>query len=200
MRTLLTLITAMILLAAASTVRATARLGVGGGSLRAGVAERIEWSGLPEWADEVELELSLDGGRWVRVSPELEAREGGYSWVVPEVGCGHARLRLRAGGEHHEEIVAVSDEFGLESSPGALIGDDWWHLGERHATATGLAPASARFSEATGIASLVVPSRVGTPAPDVRPAPASPSPASIAGAIGARPPGTAARRAYPLRN
>jgi len=100
----------------------------------AGQGLDLHWEGLPGPAHEVELELSLDGGRWVRISPELEADEGHYLWGVPAVSSARARLRLRAGGEGFEAEVTASAEFRIDlpatacASPARAL--DWWQVGE----------------------------------------------------------------------
>src|SRR5215471_20165452 len=87
------------LLAAATPAVAAPRLQGVPARVRGGSELRVTWSGLGSGAHEAELELSLAGGRWVRVSPELDAREGGFTWRVPAGLAGPARLRLRFGGE-----------------------------------------------------------------------------------------------------
>ncbi|MBI1799377.1 MAG: hypothetical protein HYR73_06785 [Candidatus Eisenbacteria bacterium] len=68
-----------------------------GESVRAGDSIVLEWTGMDPAVDELEIQLSLDGGRHfaVRVSPELDARAGRYVWRVPNLACADARLRLR---------------------------------------------------------------------------------------------------------
>src|SRR5262245_24613566 len=99
MRAPLPVVLVLALLAAAAPAGAAPRLGGIPARVRAGVELRITWYGLGADAHEAELELSLAGGRWVRISPELEAREGGYTWRVPSRLSGPARLRLKYGGE-----------------------------------------------------------------------------------------------------
>ena len=106
--------------------------------VRAGTELRITWTGIGPEAHEAELELSLGGGRWVRISPELDAREGGYTWRVPAGLAGPARLRLKYGGEWFEAEAEVATPFVLESSEGvtsARMPDhglgEWWCLGVR---------------------------------------------------------------------
>src|SRR5262245_28478622 len=70
--------------------------------VHAGSPLHITWAGLGPEVHEAELELSLAGERWVRISPELEAREGGFMWQVPATLSGPARLRLKYGGEWFE--------------------------------------------------------------------------------------------------
>lgn len=117
--------------------RAEAGLHLPAGVLQAGESVAVEWRDLPAGVHEVELELSLDGGRWVRISPELEAYEGRWRWRVPSMPTSHARLRLRAGGRTEsgietEEVAAVSAEFAI-ASEAASLGTEWWHVGEHRA-------------------------------------------------------------------
>ena len=120
--------------------------------LRAGEQVEVRWSGLSADVREVELELSLDGGRWVRISPELEAAEGRFRWQVPAVASARARVRLRAGGERFEQVVGVSAEVriddGVSNARTRPSSEDWWRLGE-HAAAPGqqFASAAAKLAE-----------------------------------------------------
>lgn len=93
----------------------------------------IEWSGLALEVHEVELELSLDGGRWRRISPELEARDGGYAWRVPEWAAGAARIRLRVGGDGFERALGEPAVLSLAAQPARRASrgdatDGWWAL------------------------------------------------------------------------
>lgn len=102
----------------------------------------ITWTGLGPKADEAELELSLGGGRWVRISPELDAREGGFTWRVPSGLAGPARLRLRYGGEGFEAEGDISMPFVLEQGEAAPHASDavlggWWDLGRSSAPLPG---------------------------------------------------------------
>ena len=127
------------LLVAAAPAAAAPRLVGIPAHVRGGTELRIRWTGLGPEADEAELELSLAGGRWVRISPELDAREGGFTWRVPSGLAGPARLRLRYGGEGFETEGDVSMPFVLQSdavanrAPDAGVGD-WWSLGRRAAS------------------------------------------------------------------
>jgi len=89
-------------------------------AVTAGQVVTLRWSGLPADVAEVEIVLSLDGGRsyHVRVSPELEAREGGYRWRVPDLPAIRARLLLRTGGGAGERAGAVSGEFRIVHASG----------------------------------------------------------------------------------
>lgn len=104
--------------------------------VRAGESLVIEWSQLPAGTHEVELELSLDGGRWLRISPELEAHDGRYVWTVPAGLSGAARVRLRYGREHEEHeggmfaLTIETDARPLGPAP-SIGSDEWWSVGER---------------------------------------------------------------------
>jgi len=135
------LLLAMFLLARPQPVLAMTPALVVPGAVEGGQRVELRWDGLTGAAEEVELELNLDGGRWVRISPELEARDGRYVWTVPAVTSAHARLRLRAGGSDaggdFEDVAATSAEFCIGSHGSGSLGQDpaleWWHVGERAA-------------------------------------------------------------------
>lgn len=81
----------------------------------------LRWSDLPPAVEEVEILLSIDGGRSfpIRVSPQLEVKESGFRWRVPEVGAGQAILRLRLGTRERELEGPVSRMFRISEAPGA---------------------------------------------------------------------------------
>ena len=140
MRNTLAILTALVLsFALPAGVAARAALHGIPSELRGGERVEIRWSGLDPDVHEVELELSLGGARWVRISPEMEALEGGYTWLVPSGLAGPARIRLRAGGEQGErEVAEQSLCFVAESGagPGAsLATPGWWDLGPDHGPA-----------------------------------------------------------------
>lgn len=87
--------------------------------VRAGDLVRLEWSGLPSDVHEVELELRIEGGPWVRISPEMEAHEGHYLWRVPDVTSSRAELRLCMGGKGTERSLPPSGVFRIEGAPHA---------------------------------------------------------------------------------
>lgn len=124
---------ALLLLALPLAARASGALRLSAGQARAGDAITIEWSRLPAGTHEVELELALDGGRWIRISPELEAREGRFVWRVPAGLVGDAGVRLRYGDEH-EEYAGTERPIRLlapdtQLSPDATLdSDEWWNL------------------------------------------------------------------------
>jgi hypothetical protein len=153
-------IAALVLALVATSAPATAAPRLRGvpARVRAGTALEITWTGLAPEAHEVELELSLGGGRWVRISPELEAREGVFAWRVPAALSGPARLRLRYGGEGFE-AEGDATPFVIEADAGAPMTlrpdpglGEWWCLGQHSG-----APPSGQVS---GAASLHATDRV----------------------------------------
>jgi hypothetical protein len=68
--------------------------------------------------DEMELVLSLDGGRTfpLRLTRDLSPGSGGVTWRVPALPAGKARLALRGGSDEEpdlESIAVVSDTFEI---------------------------------------------------------------------------------------
>ncbi|MEO5987375.1 MAG: hypothetical protein ABIU54_02270 [Candidatus Eisenbacteria bacterium] len=90
----------------------------------------IAWSGLPAGTREVELEVSIEGGPWKRISPELEAHQGHYIWRIPAHFVGSARMHLLFGSDHGESYSAPSEPFEIEGigppGPAHLCEDDRW--------------------------------------------------------------------------
>jgi hypothetical protein len=125
-------------------------------SLEAGETVGVTWSVAPDAADfdEMELVLSLDGGRTfpLRVTRRILASERGWSWTVPFVPTTRGRLALRAGSDERageERILAMSPEFAIarrSSVPAELL----FRVGEEERTAAALDdPASARVPAST---------------------------------------------------
>lgn len=113
--------------------------------LRGGERVEIRWSDLDADVHEVELELSLAGARWVRISPEMEVLEGSFTWRVPEGLAGEARIRLRAGGgggRGEREVAEVKFTLVDTSAPGprsSLSTPGWWDVdSDEHAAPCGL--------------------------------------------------------------
>ena len=196
----------LLTLIATAPAHAAARLQGPERVVAAGERVELSWSGLSERADEVELEWSLAGGRWLRLSPELDARTGRYEWRVPSGAAGAVRVRLCAGGEHEEWVAAecgfeVRGDAPAGPAPGAAL-DEWWDLGAHAATARPhalaprtceLAPASPPVALAPAPAPALAAPRLaaGTPAPAAGDVPCAPT---------ARAPAFHAPRSSPLRN
>jgi hypothetical protein len=91
-------------------------------ALAAGSSVSLSWSlpaGHDEEFDEMELVLSLDGGRTfpIRVTRDLSPATRAQSWRVPALPSPRARLALRVGNSGEpadEEILLVSEEFAIE--------------------------------------------------------------------------------------
>jgi len=158
---------------APSPAAAGARLRAPSGVVRAGEVFEVRWQGLPEYVHEAELEMSLDGGRWVRISPEIHSLEGSYRWTIPNTPAERVQVRLRCGGEHREEVAAVSAEFrivsGGEAEGRADFLGEWWSAleppGSRAGRAGALDPHAPFFSEHFAHAAVEAPASVslGTP-------------------------------------
>ena len=135
----------------------------------------IRWSGVPATAEEIELVLSLDGGRsfHLRVSDRLEGRVETWRWRVPDLPTRSARLMLRMGDRAGEHIVALSPTFEILSGgsvprpdPGVrevlvCTGFDSCPLGP--AEGSMLSPDAGRFEDA----SEKLPGSVPGPEPDL---------------------------------
>ncbi len=100
-----------------------------GASFARGLSDRVvpgqeivlRWSDLPPAVEEVEILLSLDGGRTfpIRVSPQLDVKESAFRWRVPAFGAAQAILRLRLGTAERELEGPVSRVFCISGAPGA---------------------------------------------------------------------------------
>jgi hypothetical protein len=103
-------------------------------TVNAGDVVEIVWNDAGPAVDELELLLSVDGGRtWpLRVSPELGGREVVYRWKVPNLAAPNARLRIRAHLEGREVEGPPGASFTI-TARGARHGDPalssegaWW--------------------------------------------------------------------------
>jgi len=106
--------------APAARVLASARLTsvpAPGSSVRAGETTtlRFEVAGEDANVDEMEVLLSLDGGKTfsLRVTKEMSAGTHELRWRVPNLPTAAARIALRVGGEDGETIRDVSGEFSI---------------------------------------------------------------------------------------
>jgi hypothetical protein len=155
MRPLLLVAIAFALLAPATRAAASPRLHGIPTHVRAGSELHIRWTGLGPGAHEAELELSLAGGRWMRISPEQDAREGGFTWHVPAGLAGPARLRIRYGGQGFEAEgdaptqIVIEPDAAATRAPDPTLGE-WWHLGESPSGLPGPNVASAPSLQARG--------------------------------------------------
>jgi hypothetical protein len=103
-----------------------------GSSLHEGDTVQIRWSGVPADAEEIELLLSVDGGRQfsLRLTDELDSTDGSFLWRVPSLSTDAASLAIRMG-VHGEEIVSASGPlFRLSHSPSTASVLLRWKAGE----------------------------------------------------------------------
>jgi hypothetical protein len=100
--------------------------------LQAGAVVEVSWAGVPASAEEVELLLSLDGGRRVavRLTEELSSRDHSYLWRVPNLSARQAALVLRMGIEGHEIESAPSAVFEITPEPARPAVPVDWRAGE----------------------------------------------------------------------
>jgi len=67
-----------------------------GGTLSVGAPQTINWTNNGGFADNVTIELSLDGGSsYSHVVASDIANSGSYAWVVPDIPTSQGRLRVR---------------------------------------------------------------------------------------------------------
>jgi hypothetical protein len=99
--------------------------------VHAGQQIELEWRGLPREVEELEILLSVDDGRTfpIRVSPELEAREGRYLWRVPNLAAAAARLRVRANLDGEESEYEPTEPFAILARNDAALELDLVHEG-----------------------------------------------------------------------
>jgi hypothetical protein len=105
---------------------------VQGQSLQGGAVVEVSWAGVPADADEVELLLSLDGGRRVavRLTEELSSGDRSYLWRVPNLSARRAALILRMGVEGQEIESAPSAIFEIRPEPARPVVPVDWRAGE----------------------------------------------------------------------
>ena len=118
--------------------------------LRGGDVIEVSWTGVPASADEVELLLSLDGGRRVavRLTEELSSGDRSYLWRVPNLSGRQAALVLRMGigGREVESAPSALFEIRPEAArpavPVAWRAGELWLSGEVRAGDTDPLPAA----------------------------------------------------------
>ncbi len=90
-------------------------------ALQPGEVVEVRWAGAPWGVEEMELLLSVDGGRHfgVRITPDLEADRRVYTWRVPPFRSDDARLAIRVDLAGREVLAGVSDSFRIAAEPAA---------------------------------------------------------------------------------
>jgi hypothetical protein len=102
--------------------------------LAPGESVAIAWSDLPAGVEELEVLLSLDGGRSypVRLTPSMDPRRAVFEWVVPNLpaACARVRLRVGIGGREIESEASPPFEIGravdAPIAPLEFRNGEWW--------------------------------------------------------------------------
>jgi len=85
--------------------------------LEGGRETTLAWSSasLPDHAEEWEAFLSVDGGRYyaVRITPHLDVHIRSFRWRVPNVAASKARILIRVGDEHDEQVIRLPQTFTI---------------------------------------------------------------------------------------
>lgn len=101
-------------------------------TLRGGETVEIRWSGIPREAEEIELLLSVDGGRRfsLRLTEELDAHSHSFLWRVPNLIAEKASLAIRIGVGGREITSAHGPVFRLSPDPSLPKVPLRWRSGE----------------------------------------------------------------------
>jgi hypothetical protein len=110
-----------------------------GEALVAGQVVNVAWSPFPDDVEELELLLSVDGGRFfpIRLTSQIDPRSGCFSWVVPRIAARAARLRIRFGRDGEEVEGEPGAPFSvflspaLRPSPFVRRDGEWWIAEDR---------------------------------------------------------------------
>jgi len=94
-----------------------------GASIRAGSVVEVRWTGVPEGSEELELLLSLgEGSRApVRLTGQLHGESGSFTWRVPNLPAGRARLLVRFEESGREEEGEEGPAFTILGEPGSPV-------------------------------------------------------------------------------
>jgi len=120
-----------------------------GSVVQGGQLVEIRWSGIPAAAREVELLLSVDGGRTfpLRLTEELAPRSSSFFWRVPSLVSDEACLALRVGMDGRETLTFRGATFRLrpDPTPGKAVvrwksGEIWLETDEESEETEGLTP------------------------------------------------------------
>jgi hypothetical protein len=94
-----------------------------GATLRGGSFAELRWSAaqLPASVEEWEAFLSIDGGKYYafRVTPHLDIDLRRFTFIVPNVDAGDARILIRIGDEVRETHFEARGSFAIVRDPGA---------------------------------------------------------------------------------
>jgi hypothetical protein len=149
---------------------------IGSTTVHAGDRVVVQWAPSGPEVEELELLVSIDGGRHfpLRISPELPGGQDRYVWCVPNLGANQACIRLRVRLGEREIEGPPGAPFCIRSDPARprepwlFCESGWWgeDLGARAAGAAGLsAPSRGPSFRADGSgAALVAPGRIAVSA------------------------------------
>ncbi len=105
-------------------------------SVDAGRTVELVWSAPAGVVEELEILLSVDGGRTfpIRVSPSLDPGTTHWRWHVPNLSAADARLRVRALVGGRETPGEPTSPFRIVAAPGqpverALVQEGGWWSG-----------------------------------------------------------------------
>ncbi|MFZ5788650.1 MAG: hypothetical protein ACOY3Y_19610 [Acidobacteriota bacterium] len=142
----------------------------GGQLVTAGEVVVVCWSALAPDVDEMELMLSLDGGRAyaLRLTPQLDPERLSFHWLVPNLPTEHARLRVRYGRHGEENDAEAGGVFGIKgaSIPAAVVryhSGEWWTGAHAPHVAGALEPHENRVHRPGSGLFLADPTDIGAP-------------------------------------
>jgi len=100
-------------------------------AVHAGDTIELRWDALPVNAVEIELVLSLDGGRTfnLHISPELDPASTRFAWRVPNLPAERAVVAVRMGDREGEGIWNTSAPFRILGDASAPRGRVALHEG-----------------------------------------------------------------------
>lgn len=141
-----------------------------GQAIPAGETFVIRWSALATDVEEMELLLSVDGGRSypLRLTPQLDPRSGSFHWFVPNLPTDRARLRVRYGRRGAENDAEPGGVFRIVGAPlhAAEVryhGGEWWTGMHAPLSASGLEPHETRVHLPGSGPALTFPAEAGAP-------------------------------------
>lgn len=171
----------------------------GPAGVRAGDVVELRWRLDDPSVEELELELSVDGGPWRRISPELPGLTSRFEWRVPALGATHARLRLRVGTRDGEYDLPPSEPFAIQDDAAVARPLAASPLSGHAAMPGALRDSRPGFTARAADQHADAPTRVALPTSSVGPEVELPHDHAVTDGASAGPPGRQPRF-VPLRN
>ncbi|HEV8269171.1 MAG TPA: hypothetical protein VGR00_13090 [Thermoanaerobaculia bacterium] len=84
--------------------------------LEAGRRIEVRWRSLPRDVEEMELLVSVDGGRTFARVADLEPSDDSYDWEVPSLPTERAVLAIRGRVHGRETLLFQTDAFAIEGA------------------------------------------------------------------------------------